>query len=135
MDKKNIKNGNKKVIRINKNNNIYSNIEFFIKFGKKYDVYATKLEDNIQYETNKIKITQTYESSILNNDINEITRLLKNKGKISLIIINNLKKNEKEENKIKYKIKEISKLKNIKIFRIEQKNIFKTVDKIIQKVG
>ena len=46
--------------------------------------------------------------------MNEITRKLKNNGKITIIIIDNLKKKNKRENKeINNKIREINKINNI----------------------
>ncbi|MDD6286133.1 hypothetical protein [Candidatus Methanosphaera massiliense] len=64
--------------------------------------------------------------------MNEITRKLKNNGKITIIIIDNLKKKNKRENKeINNKIREINKINNINTKITTQEDTFKTLSSIL----
>ena len=60
--------------------------------------------------------------------MNSMIKKLKNKGKITLIIIDNLNHENKEVNK---KIHKLNNLKNVKTKRIQEKDTFKTLDEII----
>ncbi len=126
----------KKTFKINENNNIDSIIETFQHFNKDYNVIATKLDENIQYETEHTKITQTYKTTLKETNINEITKILKDKGKITIIIIDNLKKKDKKsEKEINKKIRRINRYKNIKTKTIKQKDTIKTIKEILKAEG
>lgn len=118
----------RKTLKVNEKNDIDSIIEIFQKFGKKYHVITTTLEPDIQYQTKNTKITQTYTKTILQENMNSMIKKLKNKGKITLIIIDNLNHENKEVNK---KIHKLNNLKNVKTKRIQEKDTFKTLDEII----
>ncbi len=118
----------RKTLKVNEKNDIDSIIEIFQKFGKKYHVITTTLEPDIQYQTKNTKITQTYTKTILQENMNSMIKKLKNKGKITLIIIDNLNHENKEVNK---KIHKLNKLKNVKTKKIQEKDTFKTLDEII----
>lgn len=120
----------KKILKINEKNDIESIIEIFQQFEKKYHIITTKLDENIQYQVNDMKITQTYTSTIRKANMNKMTQLLKQQGHITLIIINNTKKQEKNESE---KIKELKKLKNVNIKLINEKQIIKTLEKVIDE--
>lgn len=120
----------KKILKINEENDIESIIETFQQFEKKYDIITTKLDKNIQYQVNNMKITQTYTSTINNTNINKMTDMLKNKGRITLIIINNTKKKNKEEFE---KIRHLKELDNVNVKFINKNQIFKTLEKVIDE--
>lgn len=124
----------KTILEVNKKNNIESIIEIFQYFSPKYDVRTAKLDKNIQYKIKKHKITQTYKTTILNTKEDNLTKKLKNKGKITIIIIDNLKKkNDKNENIISNKIKKMNSLNNVNTVTIKKNNTLKTLDKIIRE--
>ncbi|MBE6488036.1 MAG: hypothetical protein E7Z86_04930 [Methanosphaera stadtmanae] len=120
----------RKMLKINENNDIESIIEIFQQFEKKYDIITTKLDENIQYQVNDMKITQTYTSTIRKANMNKMTQLLKQQGHITLIIINNTKKQEQNETE---KIKQLKKLKNVNIKLIKENQIIKTLEKVIDE--
>lgn len=120
----------KKMLKINEKNDIESIIEIFQQFEKKYDIITTKLDKNIQYQVNDMKITQTYTSTIRKANMNKMTRLLKQQGRITLIIINNTKKLDKNESK---KIKQLKELENVNIKLITENQIIKTLEKVIDE--
>ncbi len=124
---------NKITLKVNENNNLDSIIEIFQQFNNKYNIIVTKLNKFIQYQTEKQKITQTYKTTLVNANIDEITNKLKKEGKVTIIIIDNLsKKDTKKKKKIQKITREINKLENIKTKTIKQKDTFKTIDSIIQ---
>ena len=55
---------------------------------------------------------------------------LKAQGKITLIIIDNMKKNNNEQ--ITSKIKKINSLENVKTKKIKENDIFKTLDLVFE---
>ncbi len=120
----------RKMLKINENNDIESIIEIFQQFEKKYNIVTTKLDENIQYQVNDMKITQTYTSTIRKANMNKMTQLLKQQGHITLIIINNTKKQEQNETE---KIKQLKKLKNVNIKLIKENQIIKTLEKVIDE--
>ncbi|RAP51757.1 MAG: hypothetical protein BZ138_04515 [Methanosphaera sp. rholeuAM270] len=122
------KNRTKKTLKVNEENDIDSIIEIFQRFGKKYNIITTTLDSNIQYQTKNMKITQTYTRTILKKNINTMIRELKNKGKITLIVIDNL---ENKNGEVEDKIKKIEKMKNVEIRKIKEKDTFKALDEII----
>ena len=86
-----------KTLKVNENNDIDSIIEIFQRFGNKYNVITTTLDPDIQYQTKNIKITQTYTSTISKTDLNKMIEKLKKQGKITLIIIEDMKENQKNK--------------------------------------
>ena len=121
---------NKKLLKVNEKNDIDSIIEIFQRFRKKYNVITTTLDPNIQYQTKETKITQTYTKTIQNTNINKMIKRLKAQGKITLIIIDNMKKNNNEQ--ITSKIKKINSLENVKTKKIKENDIFKTLDLVFE---
>ena len=57
---------------------------------------------------------------------------LKKKGKITLIIIEDMKENQKNKD-LKKKIKVLNDLDNVTAKRIQQKDTFKILDKLIKE--
>ncbi|MCD7781323.1 MAG: hypothetical protein LUG89_01285 [Methanosphaera sp.] len=124
----------KRTLKVNQENNIDSIIEFFQYFGRRYNVIATKLDKTIQYETDTQKITQTYKTTILEENSKTIIDKLQGKGRISIIIIDNMHKcSEHESMKIANTIDEINSIKNFNTHTIDQKDTFKTLDMIIKE--
>lgn len=121
-----------KTLKVNENNDIDSIIEIFQRFGNKYNVITTTLDPDIQYQTKNIKITQTYTSTISKTDINKMIEKLKKQGKITLIIIEDMKENQKNKD-LKKKIKVLNDLDNVTAKRIQQKDTFKILDKLIKE--
>ena len=121
-----------KSLKVNENNDIDSIIEIFKRFGNKYNVITTTLDPDIQYQTKNIKITQTYTSTISKINLNKMIRKLKKQGKITLIIIEDLKENSENDN-LKKKIKVLNDLENVTTKRIRQKDTFKVLDKLIKE--
>lgn len=121
---------NRKTLKVNEKNDIESIIEIFQKFGKKYNIITTTLDPNIQYQTNDTKITQTYTKTIQEKNIQTMTRQLKKQGKITLLIIDNMKEENAEVNK---KIRKISQLKNVKTHQIQEKDTYNVIDNIISR--
>ena len=121
-----------KTLKVNENNDIDSIIEIFQRFGNKYNVITTTLDPDIQYQTKNIKITQTYTSTISKTDINKMIEKLKKQGKITLIIIEDQKENQKNKD-LKKKIKVLNDLDNVTAKRIQQKDTFKILDKLIKE--
>lgn len=116
-----------KTITINKENTIESIIEFHQQFAQKYNLKIKKLDENIQYQINNTKITQTYTSTIKKLNLKKIPlkKLTKDQKLIILTI-----KNTKINNTIIQKIKKINKQEKIKLILIEKNEIFKTIEKI-----
>ena len=121
-----------KTLKFNENNDIDSIIEIFQRFGNKYNVITTTLDPDIQYQTKNIKITQTYTSTISKTDLNKMIEKLKKQGKITLIIIEDMKENQKNKD-LKKKIKVLNDLDNVTAKRIQQKDTFKILDKLIKE--
>lgn len=121
-----------KTLKVNENNDIDSIIEIFQRFGNKYNIITTTLDPDIQYQTKNIKITQTYTSTISKTDINKMIEKLKKQGKITLIIIEDMKENQKNKD-LKKKIKVLNDLDNITTKKIQQKDTFKILDKLIKE--
>lgn len=121
-----------KTLKVNENNDIDSIIEIFQRFGNKYNVITTTLDPDIQYQTKNIKITQTYTSTISKTDINKMIEKLKKQGKITLIIIEDMKENQKNKD-LKKKIKVLNDLDNVTTKKIQQKDTFKILDKLIKE--
>lgn len=121
-----------KTLKVNENNDIDSIIEIFQRFGNKYNIITTTLDPDIQYQTKNIKITQTYTSTISKTDINKMIEKLKKQGKITLIIIEDMKENQKNKD-LKKKIKVLNDLDNVTAKRIQQKDTFKILDKLIKE--
>lgn len=132
MKQKKEKKSGKKVLKINKNNDIISTIEVFQHFEKKYDIVTTTLEKGIQYETEDMKITQTFTKTILHTNINKMVKKLEKQDKITIMIIDNVKSNKKNDKIIDEKINKLKELKNVRIKRIKQKNTYKTLAAIIK---
>lgn len=132
MKKYNKKYEKRKTLKINENNDIDSIIEIFQRFGNKYNIITTTLDPNIQYQTNKFKITQTHTSTISKTDLNKMIKKLKKQGPIILIIIEDLKKSDKHK-ELNKKIKILNDLENVSIKRIKQKDTFKVLDKLIKE--
>lgn len=122
----------RKTLKVNENNDIDSIIEIFQRFGNKYNVITTTLDSNIQYQTDKLKITQTHTSTISKTDLNKMIKKLKNQGSIILIIIEDTKKSDKN-NELNKKIKTLNNLENVRIKRIKQKDTFKLLDRLIKE--
>ena len=134
MMKKNVhKNGKRKTLKVNENNDIDSIIEIFQKFGNTYNVFTTTLEPNIQYQTRDIKITQTYTKTVLESNLKKMISRLKRQKKMTLIIIDDLNE-EEERKKAENKIKKLEELENVKIFKIKEKDTFNTLKRIIEEV-
>lgn len=121
-----------KTLKVNENNDIDSIIEIFQRFGNKYNIITTTLDPDIQYQTKNIKITQTYTSTISKTDLNKMIEKLKKQGKITLIIIEDMKENQKNKD-LKKKIKVLNDLDNVTAKRIQQKDTFKILDKLIKE--
>ncbi len=123
----------RKTLKVNRKNDISSIIEVFQHFGSKYNVIATTLDDGIQYQTRNTKITQTYTTTLLDENINDISRKLKDKGKITIIIIDNTSKISKnKKNKINNTITDINNIEDVTARIIKQKDTFKALDDIIR---
>ena len=122
---------NRKTLKVNEKNDIESIIELFQKFGKKYHIITTKLDSNIQYQTKDTKITQTYTKTILEKNMTSMIKQLENRGKIRIIIIDNLDHENEEVNR---KIRQLDKIKNVKTYKIKEKDTFKALDDIIRRV-
>ena len=134
MMKRNVhKNRKRKTLKVNENNDIDSIIEIFQKFGNTYNVFTTTLDPNIQYQTNDIKITQTYTKTVLESNLKKMINSLKKQDKMTLIIIDNLKEKKKQKI-VEDKIKKLGELENVKIFKIKEKDTFNTLKKIIEEV-
>ena len=121
-----------KTLKVNENNDIDSIIEIFQRFGNKYNVITTTLDPDIQYQTKNIKITQTYTSTISKTNLNKMIEKLKKQGKITLIIIEDMNENQKNKD-LKKKIKVLNDLENVTTKRIQQKDTFKILDKLIKE--
>lgn len=122
---------NKKILKINRENDIESIIENFQQYEKKYNIKICKLDKGIQYEVKNMKIAQTYKSTILETDINNLTKKLKDKGKISIVIIDNIR--DKEKNKIvNRKISKISSLENVNTRIVNENNRYDILEAIIE---
>lgn len=121
---------NRKTLKVNKKNDIDSIIEIFQRFGKKYHIITTTLQPNIQYQTEDLKITQTYTTTILEKNITTMIKQLKKHDKIMLLIIDNM---DKENKKVNEKIRRINMMKNVKTKKIKEKDTFKTLDEIIER--
>lgn len=121
-----------KTLKVNENNDIDSIIEIFQRFGSKYNVITTTLDPNIQYQTNNLKITQTHTSTISKIDLNKMIKKLEKQGPITLIIIEDLKKSNKNK-ELNKKIKILNNLENVTTKRIQQKDTFKLLDKLIRE--
>ena len=119
-------------MKVNENNDIDSIIEIFQRFGNKYNVITTTLDPNIQYQTDKLKITQTHTSTISKTNLNKMIKKLKKQSPIILIIIEDLKKGD-ENKELNKKIKILNDLENVTIKRIKQKDTFKLLDQIIKE--
>ncbi len=133
MSRYNKKYPTRKTLKVNKDNDISSIIEVFQYFGSKYNVIATDLDEGIQYETRNTKITQTYTTTLLDEDIDDITKKLKNKGRITIIIIDNTKKiTNSKKNKINSTILDMNRLDKVTTRITKQKDTFKTLDDIIR---
>ena len=124
---------NRQTLKINEKNDIDSIIEIYQRLGRQYNVITATLEPDIQYQTKNLKITQTYTTTIIKTDIDKMIKKLEKQGRITLIIIDDLK-NEKKNNDLNYKIKKLRGLNNVKVKRIRKKDTFKTLDKIIKEV-
>ena len=122
----------RKTLKVNENNDIDSIIEIFQRFGNKYNVITTTLDPNIQYQTDKLKITQTHTSTISKTNLNKMIKKLKKQSPIILIIIEDLKKGD-ENKELNKKIKILNDLENVTIKRIKQKDTFKLLDQIIKE--
>jgi len=122
----------RKTLKVNENNDIDSIIEIFQRFGSKYNVITTTLDPNIQYQTNNLKITQTHTSTISKTDLKKMIKKLEKQGPITLIIIEDLKKSNKNKD-LNKKIKILNNLENVTTKRIQQKDAFKLLDKLIKE--
>ncbi|MBE6485248.1 MAG: hypothetical protein E7Z85_00205 [Methanosphaera stadtmanae] len=122
----------RKTLKVNENNDIDSIIEIFQRFGSKYNVITTTLDPNIQYQTNNLKITQTHTSTISKTDLKKMIKKLEKQGPITLIIIEDLKKSN-ENKDLNKKIKILNNLENVTTKRIQQKDAFKLLDKLIKE--
>jgi hypothetical protein len=126
-----MKKRNKKILKINRDNSIESIIENFQQYEKKYEIKISKLDEGIQYEVKNMKIAQTYKSTILETDMNDLTKKLKNKGRITLVIIDNI--NDKKKNRIiNEKIQEMIKLKNVKTRVVSENKRYDILESIIE---
>ncbi|HIJ16146.1 MAG TPA: hypothetical protein HA277_07065 [Methanosphaera sp.] len=130
--KKNMKKFEKKTLKVNETNDIDSIIEIFQRFGNEYEVKITKLDDNIQYQTKNTKITQSHTSTISQTDTDKmINKLKKQQGKITLIIIEDTKRNNHTE--VKKKINILNNLENVTAKIIKKKDTFNVLDKLIKE--
>ena len=121
----------KKILKINRDNSIESIIENFQQYEKKNEIKISKLDEGIQYEVKNMKIAQTYKSTILETDMNDLTKKLKNKGRITLVIIDNI--NDKKKNRIiNEKIQEMIKLKNVKTRIVSENKRYDILESIIE---
>ena len=126
-----MKKRNKKILKINRDNSIESIIENFQQYEKKYEIKISKLDEGIQYEVKNMKIAQTYKSTILETDMNDLTKKLKNKGRITLVIIDNI--NDKKKNRIiNEKIQEMIKLKNVNTRIVSENKRYDILESIIE---
>lgn len=119
------------ILKINKENDIDSIIEIFQQFEKKYEIILTQLDKNIQYQVKDTKITQTYKTTILEEKTDDIKNKLEDNGKITLLIIDNLK-DKKKNNKVNEKIKKIEELKNIKTKIVNKNQVFNILCEVIE---
>ncbi|PAV07976.1 hypothetical protein [Methanosphaera cuniculi] len=111
-----------KTITINQENTIESIIEFHQQFAQKYNLKIKKLDQNIQYQINDTKITQTYTSTIKKLNIKKVPlKKLTKDQKIIILII----KNTKINNIIIKKIEKINKQENITTILIEKTKYLK----------
>lgn len=122
---------NKKILKINRENDIESIIENFQQYEKKYNIKICKLDKGIQYEVKNMKITQTYKSTILETDLNNLTKKLKNKGRLSIVIIDNIRDKEKN-NIINKKIDMINSLENVNTQIVNENNRYDILETIIE---
>ena len=122
---------NKKTLKINRENNIESIIENFQQYEKKYNITICELDKGIQYEVKNMKIAQTYKSTILETDINNLTKKLKDKGKISIVIIDNIRDKEKNH-RIDKKINRINRLDNVNTRIVDENNRYDILETIIE---
>lgn len=130
--KKNMKKFEKRTLKVNETNDIDSIIEIFQRFGNEYEVKITKLDDNIQYQTKNTKITQSHTSTISQTDTDKmINKLKKQQGKITLIIIEDTKRNNHTE--VKKKINILNNLENVTAKIIKKKDTFNVLDKLIKE--
>jgi len=130
--KKNMKKFEKRTLKVNETNDIDSIIEIFQRFGNEYEVKITKLDDNIQYQTKNTKITQSHTSTISQTDTDKmINKLKKQQGKITLIIIEDTKRNKHTE--VKKKINILNNLENVTAKIIKKKDTFNVLDKLIKE--
>lgn len=130
--KKNMKKFEKRTLKVNETNDIDSIIEIFQRFGNEYEVKITKLDDNIQYQTKNTKITQSHTSTISQIDTDKmINKLKKQQGKITLIIIEDTKRNNHTE--VKKKINILNNLENVTAKIIKKKDTFNVLDKLIKE--
>lgn len=122
----------KRTLKVNETNDIDSIIEIFQRFGNEYEVKITKLDDNIQYQTKNTKITQSHTSTISQTDTDKmINKLKKQQGKITLIIIEDTKRNNHTE--VKKKINILNNLENVTAKIIKKKDTFNVLDKLIKE--
>ncbi len=122
---------NKKTLKINRENDIESIIENFQQYEKKYNIKICELDKGIQYEVKNMKIAQTYKSTILETDINNLTKKLKDKGKISIVIIDNIRDKEKNH-RIDKKINRINSLDNVNTRIVDENNRYDILETIIE---
>ena len=122
---------NKKTLKINRENDIESIIENFQQYEKKYNIKICELDKGIQYEVKNMKIAQTYKSTILETDINNLTKKLKDKGKISIVIIDNIRDKEKNH-RIDKKINRINRLDNVNTRIVDENNRYDILETIIE---
>ena len=122
---------NKKTLKINRENDIESIIENFQQYEKKYNIKICELDKGIQYEVKNMKIAQTYKSTILETDINNLTKKLKDKGKISIVIIDNIRDKEKNY-RIDKKINRINRLDNVNTRIVDENNRYDILETIIE---
>ena len=122
---------NKKTLKINRENDIESIIENFQQYEKKYNIKICELDKGIQYEVKNMKIAQTYKSTILETDINNLTKKLKDKGKISIVIIDNIRDKEKNH-MIDKKINRINSLDNVNTRIVDENNRYDILETIIE---
>ena len=122
---------NKKTLKINRENDIESIIENFQQYEKKYNIKICELDKGIQYEVKNMKIAQTYKSTILETDINNLTKKLKDKGKISIVIIDNIHDKEKNH-RIDRKINRINRLDNVNTRIVDENNRYDILETIIE---
>lgn len=129
--KKNSKKYEKTTLKVNEKNDIDSIIEIFQRFGRDYEVKITKLDDNIQYQTKNTKITQSHTSTISQTDTEKMIKKLKKQGKITLIIIEDMERNNHGE--VNKKINILNNLENVTTKIIKKKDTFNALDKLIKE--